>query len=110
MSAGRYRTVWRTPYAPTLLVAGMISRLGIAMTPLALLLLVEEATGRYAAGGLAVGCYAFAGAIVNPLVARLADRIGPAPVLRISAVAHALVLAALALLADAAWPVLLVVS
>ncbi|MEU8612966.1 MFS transporter, partial [Actinoplanes sp. NPDC048791] len=110
MAAGRYRTVWRIPYAPTLLVAGMVSRLGIAMTPLALLLLVEEATGRYAAGGLAAGCYALAGAVVNPLTARIADRIGPAPVLRLCALAHALVLTALALLTDAALPLLLVVS
>jgi MFS family permease len=88
----------------------MVARLGIAMTPLALLLLVEEATGRYAAGGLAAGCYAFAGALVNPLTARVADRIGPAPVLRVCAVAHALTLLALALLADATLPPLLVVS
>ncbi len=110
MVTGRYRTVWRIPYAPTLLLAGMVARLGIAMTPLALLLLVEEATGRYAAGGLAAGSYALAGALVNPLTARAADRIGPAPVLRICAVVHALVLAALALLADAALPLSLIVS
>ncbi|GAA3910452.1 MFS transporter [Actinoplanes auranticolor] len=110
MATGRYRTVWRIPYAPTLLVGGMVARLGIAMTPLALLLLVEEATGRYAAGGLAAGCYALAGAVANPLTARVADRIGPAPVLRLCALAHALVLAALALLTDAALPLLLVVS
>jgi MFS family permease len=88
----------------------MVARLGIAMTPLALLLLVAEATGRYAAGGLATGCYAVAAALVNPLAARLADRIGPAPVLRLGAVAHALTLAALALLVDARLPLLLVVS
>ncbi|MGW4942849.1 MFS transporter [Actinoplanes sp. NPDC004185] len=110
MATGCYRTVWRIPYAPTLLVAGMVARLGIAMTPLALLLLVAEATGRYAAGGLAAGCYALAGAVVNPLTARVADRIGPAPVLRLCALAHALVLSALALLTEAALPLLLVVS
>jgi MFS family permease len=110
MATGRYRTVWRIPYAPTLLVAGMIARLGMAMTPLALLLLVEEATGRYAAGGLAAGCYAVAGAVVNPLTARAADRVGPASVLRVCVVAHAVVLTALALLTDAGLPLLLVVS
>ena len=110
MSApGGYRTVWRIPYAPTLLVAGTVARLGIAMTPLVLLLLVQEATGRYAAGGLAVGSYALAGVLVNPLTARIADLVGPAPVLRICAVAHCLVLVSLALLADATLPLLLIV-
>jgi MFS family permease len=88
----------------------MIARLGIAMTPLALLLLVADTTGRYAAGGLAVGCYACAGAVVNPLTARLADRIGPASVLRVCAVAHAVVVVVLALLTEAGLPLLLVVS
>jgi MFS family permease len=88
----------------------MVARLGIAMTPLALLLLVAESTGRYAAGGLATACYAFAGVVVNPLAARLADRIGPAPVLRVGAVAHALALVVLALLATAPLPVVLIVS
>src|ERR1044071_7121303 len=88
----------------------MIARLGIAMTPLALLLLVAESTGSYAAGGLATACYAVAGAVVNPLAARLADRIGPAPVVRAGAIAHALALVTLALLAAAPLPVVLAVS
>ena len=50
---GRYRAVWQIPSAPTLLVIGVLARLGTGMTPLALLLLVADATGRYAAGGLA---------------------------------------------------------
>src|SRR6185436_19306430 len=67
-------------------------------------------TGRYAAGGLATGCYAVAAAVANPLVARLADRIGPARVLRVGAATHALLLAALALLVAAPLPLLLIVS
>ncbi|AGZ39147.1 putative MFS transporter [Actinoplanes friuliensis DSM 7358] len=106
----RYLTVWRIPYAPTLLLAGVVARLGIGMTPLALLLLVEEATGRYAAGGLAVGCYAVAGAIANPVAARVADRVGAAQVLRATAAAHAAILMLLALVATAGLPLVLVVS
>ena len=37
----QYSAVWRLPGAPVLLVVGVIARLGIGMTPLALLLLVQ---------------------------------------------------------------------
>jgi MFS family permease len=88
----RYRAVWVIPGAPTLLMVGVLARLGIGMSPLALLLLVEDATGRYAAGGVAVGVYALAGAVANPPVARLADRIGPERVLLWASVTHAFAL------------------
>ncbi|HEY7272299.1 MAG TPA: MFS transporter, partial [Actinoplanes sp.] len=94
---GRYRAVWLVPSAPTLLGVGVLARLGIGMTPIALLLLVADATGRYAAGGLAAGTYALAGAVANPLVARLSDRIGPARILLRTAPAHAVALAGAAL-------------
>jgi predicted MFS family arabinose efflux permease len=113
---GRYGSVWRIPGAPTLLIIGVVARLGIGMTPVALLLLVHDATGRYTTGGLAVGAYALAGAIANPLTARLADRAGSARVLRWTSALHAAALAgaavaqpyslvlALAALAGAAYP------
>jgi hypothetical protein len=94
---GRYRAVWQIPGAPTLLGVGAFARLGIGMTPLALLLLVADATGRYAAGGLAAGAYALAGVLANPLVARLSDRMGPARVLLRTAPAHAVALVGVAL-------------
>ena len=99
-----YRAVWRIRGAPTLLVIGVAARLGIGMTPIVLLLLVAETTGRYALGGLTVAAYALAGTVVNPLVARLH---GPR-VLLVSALVHAACLLVLACVT--ALPVLVVVA
>ncbi len=85
----RYLAVWQIPGAPVLLVFGILARLGIGMTPLALLFLVREAAGgRYAPAALAGGIYSLSGAAMNPLGGRLADRLGPAPVLLVTAIAH----------------------
>ncbi|RLP86347.1 MULTISPECIES: MFS transporter [unclassified Micromonospora] len=98
MSALRqYLGVWRIPGAPMLLVTGIIGRLGIGMTPLALLLVVEQVTGRYSLAAVAGGIYAVAGAALSPVAGRIADRVGPSPVLLVTAVAHPLALIGLLL-------------
>jgi MFS family permease len=94
----QYVGVWRMPGGRVLLIVGILARLGIGMTPLALLLLVQEATGRYAAAGLAGGLYALAGAAISPVAGRIADRIGPSPVLWVNAVLHPLALVGLLLI------------
>ncbi|MER7459455.1 MFS transporter [Micromonospora sp. NPDC126480] len=88
----QYLGVWRIPGAPMLLVTGILGRLGIGMTPLALLLVVEQVTGRYSLAAVAGGIYALAGAALSPVAGRVADRIGPSPVLLGTAVAHPLAL------------------
>jgi MFS family permease len=93
----RYLDVWRIPGAPIMIVAGVVGRLGIGMTPLALLLVVEDVTGRYAIAGGAGAIFAVAGAVVSPVVGRIADRVGPSPVLLVTAVAHPLALVGLLL-------------
>ncbi|HEX5541881.1 MAG TPA: MFS transporter [Micromonospora sp.] len=99
----QYLAVWRLPGAPVLLIAGVIARLGIGMTPLALLLVVQSVTNRYALAAIAGGIYALAGAVLSPIAGRIADRIGPSPVLLATAVAHPLALTGL-LLATRAGP------
>ena len=91
----RYLAVWQLPGAPMLLVTGIIGRLGIGMTPLALLLVVEQVTGRYSLAALAGGAYALSGAALSPVAGRIADRIGPTPVLLATAIAHPLALVGL---------------
>jgi MFS family permease len=89
--------VWRIPGAPVLLLAGVVARLGVGVTPLALLLLVQQATGRYTPAAVAGGVYALAGAALSPVAGRIADRVGPRPVLLVTAVAHPVALVLLLL-------------
>ncbi|GGM23452.1 MULTISPECIES: MFS transporter [Micromonospora] len=100
---GRYLRVWQIPGAPVLLVTGIVGRLGIGMTPLALLLVVEQVTGRYSLAAVAGGLYALSGAVLSPVAGRIADRVGPTPVLLLTAVAHPLALVGL-LLASRSGP------
>ena len=105
----QYLGVWRIPGAPMLLITGIIGRLGIGMTPLALLLVVEQVTGRYSLAAIAGGIYALAGAALSPVAGRIADRVGPSPVLLVTAVAHPLALIGLLLASrsgDDALPVI----
>ncbi len=96
----QYLGVWQMPGGRVLLIVGVLARLGIGMTPLALLLLVQSTTGRYASAGFAGGIYALAGAAVSPIVGRVADRIGPSPILLLTAVLHPLALGGLLLAGD----------
>ena len=84
----RYAAVWRLPGAPTLVVAGVLGRLPIGMAPLALVLLVRDATGSYAAAGAVSALYGIATALAGPLLGRLSDRVGPARVLLVTASAY----------------------
>ncbi|BCB86696.1 MFS transporter [Phytohabitans suffuscus] len=93
----QYSAVWRIPGAPVLLVVGIVARLGIGMTPLALLLLVAQATDRYTVAAIAGGIYAVAGAALSPVAGRVADRIGPSPVLLLTGIAHPIALGVLLL-------------
>lgn len=103
----KYADVWRIPGGPTLLIPGVIGRLSIGMTPLALLLVISDVTGRYSLAAIAGGIYAVAGAVVSPIAGRLADRFGPSPVLLVTGAAHPIALIALLFTTRADAPILL---
>jgi MFS family permease len=88
----KYRSVLAVPGSSRLLASALLGRLPMAMSSLAILLLVRGTTHSYLAAGLAVGAYAFASAAGAPLQGRLVDRFGRLRVLVPSAVAQALVL------------------
>lgn len=55
----------------------MLGRLPIGVTGLAILLLVQGASGSFARGGAAAACYVVGLALVAPVLGRLIDRNGP---------------------------------
>lgn len=86
------------------LTASVVGRLSLGMSGFALLLLVKDTTGSYAAAGFVSACYALAFGVFGPSRARSADRRGPVRVLLLTAVLHPLALVALVLLAASGLP------
>lgn len=96
----RYRAVLRDAGVGTAFAASLIGRLALAMTSLAILLLVRQSTGSYGSAGVVSASYALAFALGGPAQARAADRRGPVAVLIRCALVQPLALAALAALAS----------
>ena len=101
----RYRAVLREGGVAPAFVASLVGRLSLAMTGLAIVLLVRQSTGSYAAAGVVSAAYSFAFALGAPARARSADRRGPVPVLVRCAVVQPLALLVLAVLGVRHWPV-----
>jgi MFS family permease len=74
-----------------------LARLTLSMTPLGVLILVEEERGTYALAGLVSGVYAIGAALGTPLWGRLMDRSGQVRVLVPTALTSATLLVVLAL-------------
>ena len=69
-----------------LFAASIVGRLPIGTSGLAILLLVQNSSGSFAAGGAATGCYVAGLACVAPVLGRLIDRHGPRATLLVCAV------------------------
>jgi MFS family permease len=97
---GRLRThtygqVLRTRGAWKFYLAAAPARIGLAMTGLGIVWLVQGSTGSYAAAGTVTGAYAVAEGLAGPQVARLIDRFGQTRMLPITLLAHAIAVALL---------------
>ena len=92
LGLARYGALFRVPHVRRLVLSGMLARLPVGMIGLALLLLVRENGGSYAAAGGVSGAYFVATAVGAPISGRLVDRRGQARILRSRAVVFPLLL------------------
>ena len=99
-----YRALLRVPGAPALILSGLVGRLPIGMTSLAMLLLIREATGSFASAGAVAACYAIGGGLAAPIQGRLVDRFGQRAVLVPSALINASAIAGFVAVADSSVP------
>lgn len=100
MAATNYRAVLTAPGSFRLVSTALVGRLPQGMSSLAVLLLVRQATGSYAAAGVAVGASALASAAASPVLGRLVDRFGQRRVVGPAAALQAGMYVLLALAAD----------
>jgi MFS family permease len=88
MSASSYRDLLRLPGAAGFFLAAAAGRVGIAMSSLGIVWLVQSRTGSYSTAGLVTGGFAVAEAVAGPQLARLIDRFGQTRVLPPMLAAH----------------------
>ena len=103
----RYRALFATPHVRRLVLSGMLARLPAGMIGLALLLLVRENGGSYAAAGAVSGGYFVATAVGAPIAGRLVDRRGQARILLSRALIFPTLLAGVCVLALVDAPLVL---
>jgi MFS family permease len=109
ISFERYAELFRVPGLGATYVASIVGRLPIGIATLAILLFLRERSGSFSVAGTAAACYVLGLSVVAPVLGRLMDRLGPGPVLLVSAVVYPLALAALialVLVSAAPWSIL----
>lgn len=79
---GPYRVLFEVEGSRQFCLSGFVARLPLSMMGIGTVLLVSQATGRYALAGAVAGTIALSEAVFGPLAARLMDRFGQARVLR----------------------------
>lgn len=86
ISLARYTALLTSRELRHTIAVSMLGRVPIGITGLAILLLIQTATGSFARAGMASGCYVAGLAAIAPAVARLIDRYGPRQTLLVSGV------------------------
>lgn len=92
----RYVIVLQAPGSARFFFFAAFGRIGVAMSPLAVLWAVRGTTGSFAQAGIATGAFAIADALVGPQVSRAVDRYGQRRVVSITGGLFVLIIAALA--------------
>ena len=111
MSTGpTYRDLLRTPRIIHSFLPSIVGRLSLATSGLALVLLLEEATGSFTIAGAVTAALGIANVFATPWRSRLIDRHGQLRVLSALGAVHAVSLVALGLIADVAVPSLLALA
>jgi predicted MFS family arabinose efflux permease len=95
-------SVLRTRHTGYLLFTSLLGRLPGAMAALAIVQLVRSTSGDFAFAGLITAVYVVAGAVGQPLLGRLIDRIGQVTVLAASGILSFLAFTGMAFALDAA--------
>ncbi|MEV0095228.1 MFS transporter [Streptomyces sp. NPDC050738] len=106
MPSANYSTLLRTPGAKAFYLTAALGRIGIAMTGLGIVWLVQGRTGSYAVTGMVTGGCAIGDAVAGPQLGRLIDRFGQTRVLPPALLAHAAAVAtllALVLCSTSTW-------
>lgn len=95
-----YGALFSVPGGRPIIIAGMLGRFPIAMTPLAIVFVISVTSGSFVDAGLVSAGFTLAGAIVGPQLGRIADRFGQLPVLLTILPLHSVALVAFMLLTD----------
>jgi len=95
-------SVLRTRHTGYLLFTSLLGRLPGAMAALAIVQLVRSTSGDFAFAGLITAVYVVAGAVGQPLLSRLVDRVGQVAVLAVSGILSFLAFIGMALTLDTA--------
>jgi MFS family permease len=100
----QYRAVLSKPGALGFSSAAWIGRMWLSMTNLGILLLISAVTRRYGMAGAVSATYVITGAVGQPFMGRLTDRLGQSRVLLPMVAVHAAGVIALLLLAENGGP------
>ncbi|MFB4273154.1 MFS transporter [Nonomuraea sp. GTA35] len=102
-----YLSLLRLPGVSLPFASAFVARLPLAMTPLGIVVLIEEVSGSYADAGLVTAVYALATAASSPLWGMAMDRVGQSAVIAGTSLGSAAFLAGGTLAAAAGAPDLL---
>ncbi len=98
ISLQRYKEIFRAPDLASDVLSSLIGRMPISITGLALLLYLQSKSGSFTLAGVVSALYVLGLAGLAPFLGRLIDRVGPRPVMSVSAGMYPAALIALLLL------------